>query len=91
MSKPLHPVERFFIRYNFVTFIVIAALSLAFIVYICYDTYTTATTPAASASQSTIPDTFDPATAEKIKNLHTPADNPNPSLPENVRINPFVE
>ena len=91
MSKPLHPIERFLIRYNLVTFIVLAALSLAFIVYLCYNTYTTATTPSSTAEQGTMPTSFDKETAESINKLHTPDQAPDPSLPSNVRINPFVE
>jgi hypothetical protein len=91
MSKPLHPIERFFIRYNLVTFIVLAALTLAFIVYLCYNTYTTATTPQNTQGQSTLPASFDKDTANKLKKLHTPEEATEPALPENVRINPFVE
>lgn len=91
MSKPLHPAETFFVRYNLVIFIVIAALSLAAIIYVCYDTYTAATTPDESATKSTSPDSFDKETAQKIDGLHTPDEVSQPNLPNNVRINPFTE
>lgn len=91
MSKPLSPIETFFNRYNLVIFIVVAALSLAGIIFICYNTYSAATTPDQTAEQTNQPITFDKETAERIDELHTPKEARKPSLPNDVRTNPFVE
>lgn len=91
MSKPLHPVEKFFNRYNFVTFVVLATLSLAAVIFLCYSTYTKAVTPNTPASHNDTPTNFDKDTADAINKLHTSDNAPSPSIPSNIRINPFVE
>lgn len=92
MSKPMHPVEKFFNRYSFVTFIVAAGLTLALIIYACFNTYIIATTPKEDQIGSAIPPNFDQKTAEKINQLHDSKNPPSATPPEDGRrINPFVE
>lgn len=91
MSKPISQVERFFNRYNFVTFISVAALSLAGIVFICYNTYIAAVTPSETPQGQGAPAVFDKKTAEEIDKLHEAKKAKVPNLPTDTRINPFVE
>ncbi|NLA43113.1 hypothetical protein GX865_03090 [Candidatus Saccharibacteria bacterium] len=92
MSKPIHPVEKIFNRYGFVTFMVAASLTLAIIIYACFNTFVIATTPKEDRIDSSIPASFDKETADKINNLHDSTNPPNVDTPTNLRrSNPFVE
>lgn len=91
MSKQTNPVENFIIRYNFVIIIVVSAAVLGACIFLSYLTFINSATSDQSSVQSSIPTTFDPATSERINQLHTSDEkNIDPDLPSG-RINPFSE
>ncbi len=92
MSKPIHSVERFFDRYSFVTFFLIAGLVLAWVIYSCFNAYVVATTPKSNYIDNSVPASFDAATAKQIDELHESDNPPNVVIKnDSGRINPFVE
>lgn len=91
MSKPINPVEKFFIRYNLVLFVVAAAAVLSATIYLCYTTYLNISSSETNNTTSSIPTTFDQKTQAKIDDLHKSND-PNISVERPAgRINPFSE
>lgn len=91
MSKPSNPAEQFFIRYNVVILIVLAASILSVSIMLAYQAYLAASIPATSDIKSEIPTNFDKKTGQKIEQLHT-SDQPNITVsPPEGRYNPFSE
>lgn len=90
MSKPINPIERFFIRYNFVAMVIVAAATIGISIFLSYNTYIAASTPDESSSRSQIPTSFDATTVKHINALHT-SDNPPAVTPPEGRSNPFAE
>ena len=89
MSKPVNPIERFFIRYNFVAMIIVASMTIGASIYLSYNTYLTTAEPD-DTQQSNIPNTFDAKTVENVNSLHSSDDIPSVSVPAG-RSNPFAE
>lgn len=91
MSKPVNPAETFFLRYNFVILIVIAASVIGVCIFLAYSTFITAADPSNAEIKSEIPTTFDQDTRAKVDLLHE-SDDPNIRVtPPSGRINPFSE
>lgn len=92
MSKQLSSTEKFLQRHSFIIFVVAVAISLATAIMLCYQTYTVATTPGEVEVQDAAPTNFDPAIERRIQELHT-REQPNIeiNIPQDQRINPFVE
>lgn len=91
MSKPINPVEAFFVRYNFVILVVVAASILGASIFLAYNTFISAADPTNAEVTSEIPTNFDQETRDRIDELHA-SDDPNISvdLPKG-RINPLSE
>lgn len=91
MSKRSNPVEAFIIRYNFVIIVVVSSIALGVSVFLSYMTIINSSTVDPTSVQSSIPTSFDPATTERINQLHTSTDKDlDTSLPSG-RINPLSE
>lgn len=90
MTKPMSPAETFFMRYNVVIITVVSALGVAAIIFVSYLTYLSATKVDETIVDSSIPTSFDEATADRIRSLEPSTNIPEPAIPEG-RINPFVE
>lgn len=91
MSKPTQPIEKFFVRYNLVILIVLAASILGVSIVFAYQAYITASVPVSTDVKSEIPTNFDKKTSKKIEQLHT-SDQENLTVtPPSDRYNPFSE
>ncbi|HCH34660.1 MAG: hypothetical protein UY35_C0007G0006 [Candidatus Saccharibacteria bacterium GW2011_GWC2_48_9] len=91
MSKPINPVETFFLRYNFVILIVVAATIIGVSIFLAYSTFITAADPSNAEVKSEIPTSFDQATRDKVDQLHESNDPDIRVTPPSGRINPFSE
>ena len=91
MSKPMNPAERFFVRYNLVILVVVAAAILSVTVFLSYQSYITATTPTAADIKSEIPTNFDQQTTEKIESLHASDEEGIVVTEPQGRYDPFTE
>lgn len=91
MSKTTNPVETFFMRYNFVVLVALGAVTLSLAIYLASSIYITSSDPNNAEIKTTIPNTFDKTTREKIDSLHE-SDDPDISVKRpDGRINPFSE
>lgn len=92
MSKPINPIESFFIRYHIVILVVIGCVALGASIASTYMAYADATTPnQETATTSGIPTVFDNKTVERIKQLYTSDTENIQTPPPSGRINPFSE
>ena len=87
----MNPAESFFVRYNLVILVVVAAAILSVTVFLCYQSYITATTPTAADIKSEIPTNFDQQTTEKIESLHASDEEGIVVTEPQGRYDPFTE
>lgn len=80
----------FFGRFHLVLYVIVVGGGLAVAVFFIYQIIIQATDISIADSQPV--STFDQATIEKLESLNASADNIKPlELPENQRVNPFVD
>lgn len=80
----------FFGRFHLVLYVIFVVGGLAVAVFLIYQIILQATDVSTVDTQPA--STFDQATIEKLESLHSSSENIQPlNLPENQRVNPFVD